>query len=137
MDSAQIEQGAQPGQVGCSMSRVLVRRVRAVSRDDVVAALLIRAASPRTAAHLENVENWIEYDEACALFEAAAELTGDAEIGLRTGEDMVRQHAGTSVATLLRSLGSPEAILEQVAVTVPKFSTVTAMQPLEVGPGQA
>src|SRR4051794_13132873 len=137
MDSAQIEQGAQPGQVGCSMSSVLLRRVRAVSGDDVVAALLIRAATPRTAAYLENVENWIEYDEACALFEAAAELTGDAEIGLRTGEDMVRQHAGTSVATLLRSLGSPEAILEQVAVTVTKFSTVTAMEPLEVGPGQA
>src|SRR4051794_20848582 len=137
MDSAQSEQGAQRGQVGCSMSSVLVRRVRAVSGDDGVAALLIRAASPRTAAYLEDTGNWIDYQEAIDLFEAAAELTGDPEIGLRVGEDMVRQHAGTSVATLLRSLGSPEAILEQVAVTVTKFSTVTAMEPLEVGPGHA
>src|SRR3954453_9900363 len=137
MDSAQREQGAQRGQGGCSMSSVLVRRVRAVSGDDGVAALLIRAASPRTAAYLEDTGNWIDYQEAIELFEAAAELTGDPEICLHVGEDMVRQHAGTSVATLLRSLGSPEAILEQVAVTVTKFSTVTAMEPLEVGPGRA
>src|SRR3954469_291773 len=137
MDSEQLEQASQRGQVGCSMSSVLLRRVRSVSGDDVVAALLIRATSPRTAAYLENVNNWIDYDEAVALFEAAAELTGDADIGLHVGEDMVRQHAGTSVATLLRSLGSPEAILEQVAVTVTKFSTVTAMEPREVGPGRA
>ena len=137
MGSAQKEQGAQPGQVGCSMSSVLLRRVRSTAGDDTVAALLIRAASPRTSAYLEDVNNWIAYDEAVALFEAAAELTEDPEIGLRVGEDMVRQHAGTSVATLLRSLGSPQAILEQVAVTVTKFSTATAMEPLEVGAGRA
>ncbi|HEY1358777.1 MAG TPA: GGDEF domain-containing protein [Thermoleophilaceae bacterium] len=138
MDSAQTEQGgAQRGQVGCSMSSVLVRRVRAESGDDGVAALLIRAASPHTAGYLEDTGNWIDYQHAIDLFEAAADLTGDADIGLRVGEDMVRQHAGTSVATLLRSLGSPEAILEQVAVTVTKFSTVTAMEPLDVGPGRA
>src|SRR3954452_18492881 len=101
MDSGQSEQGAQRGQVVCSMSSVLVRRVRAAEGDDGVAALLIRAASPRTAAYLEDTGNWIDYQEAIELFESAAELTGDPKICLHVGEDLLGQHAGTSVATLL------------------------------------
>ena len=95
------------------------------------------AGAPYTAEHLDDVANWIWYDEAVALFEAAAELTGDSRIGLRTGEQAVRQHAGTPVATLLRSLGSPEAILEQVALAATKFSTVTDMRAVDVAPGRA
>ena len=126
-----------PGQTGCSLSCILLRRVRAHGGDDAVAELLRRAGSSRSAAYLEDVGNWIDYEEACRLLEAAAEVTGDSNVGLRGGEDAVRQHAGTAVATLLRSLGSPQAILEQVAVTVTKFSTVTAMEPVEVAPGHA
>ena len=78
-----------------------------------------------TPAYLDDVGNWIWYHEAVALFEAAAELTGDPAHGRRVGEELVRQHAGTPVATLLRSLGSPEAIYEQLTIAVTKFSTVT------------
>ena len=48
----------------------------------------------------------------------------------------MRQHAGTPVATLLRSLGSPEAVYEQLTVGVSKFSTITELTP-EVEPGRA
>src|SRR4051794_1584506 len=106
--------GVQPGQVGCSMSSVLLRRVRATCGNDAVAELLERAGSPYTAAYLEDVTNWIFYEEGIDLFVAAAEITGDPQIGTRVGEEAVRQHAGTPVATVLRSLGSPEAILSQV-----------------------
>ncbi|MFL5866058.1 MAG: diguanylate cyclase [Thermoleophilaceae bacterium] len=119
------------------MSSVLVRRVRSKLSDEGVAALLRQAGSSRTPAYLEDTGNWISYDEASALFEAAAQLTDDPDVGRRVGEDLVSQHAGTSVATLLRSQGSPEAILQQIAVTVTKFSTVTAMEPVEVEPGRA
>jgi diguanylate cyclase (GGDEF)-like protein len=119
------------------MSSVLLRHVRATHGEDGVSELLRRAGSERTAAYLEDVGNWIDYGEAAALFEAAADQTGDPEIGFRVGEQTVRQHAGTPVATLLRSLGSPQAVLEQVSVTVTKFSTVTAMEPVEVEPGRA
>jgi diguanylate cyclase (GGDEF)-like protein len=119
------------------MSSALLRRVRVSCGEDAIAELLTRAGSSRTAAYLEDVGNWIDYEEVVALFEAAAELTGDRQIGRRAGEEMVAQHAGTAVATLLRSLGSPEAILEQVALTVTKFSTISAMEPMEVAPGRA
>ena len=72
------------------------------------------AGVDRTPVYLDDVSNWIWYHEAVALFEAAAELTGDPRIGRGVGEEMVRQHAGTPVATLMRSLGPPEAIYEQL-----------------------
>jgi diguanylate cyclase (GGDEF)-like protein len=55
----------------------------------------------------------------------------------RVGESTLRQHAGTQVATLLRSLGSLEAILAAIAQAAAKFSTVTEMEAVEVGPGHA
>jgi diguanylate cyclase (GGDEF)-like protein len=137
MEAERPDAGPEPGQVGCSMVSALLRRVRALGGEETVAELLRRAESERTAAYLEDVGNWIRYEEAVTLFHRAAEITGDSQIGLHAGEDMVRQHAGTNVATLLRSLGSPEAVLEQVSVTVTKFSTVTAMEPVEVSPGKA
>lgn len=83
------------------------------------------------------VANWVSYDEAIALFAAAVEVTGDAGIPRSAGEESVRQHAGTPVATLLRSMGSPEKVLDGVTTTVTRFSVVTDMTALEVEPGHA
>lgn len=119
------------------MVSMLLRQVRASLGSAAVHQVVRMAGSPYSADHLDDVGNWIWYDEAVALFEAAAELTGDSHIGLRAGEQAVRQHAGTPVATLLRSLGSPEAVLAQTALASTKFSTVTDMEAVEVAPGQA
>src|SRR5205823_5369199 len=74
----------------------------------------------------------ISFDEAIALFDAGAEVSGDPSIARHVGEDAVRQHAGTAVATLLRSLGSPEEVLRQVTQTATKFSLVTDLEAVEV-----
>jgi diguanylate cyclase (GGDEF)-like protein len=129
--------GPSAGQVACSMTSTLIARVRATHGERGVAELLVSAEVPYGAEHLCDPGNWIWFDEAVGLFEAAVELTGDAKIARRAGEESVRQHAGTPVATLLRSLGSPEAILEQVAAAVTKFSTVTEMTAADVAPGRA
>ncbi|MFL5885104.1 MAG: GAF domain-containing protein, partial [Thermoleophilaceae bacterium] len=123
--------------ITCSMSSVLVRLVRAEGGDAAVAALLEKAGSPRSAAHLENVENWISIDEAVALLEAGTELTGDPHFARRVGASAVAQHRGAAVATLLRSLGAPEKVLESITVTSNKFSTVTDMEAIESSPGRA
>ncbi len=72
-----------------------------------------------------------------ALFAAAAELTGDQQIARRVGEETVAQHAGTPVATLMRSLGSPEAIYGAMTQAGSKFTTVSVLEALEVAPGRA
>jgi diguanylate cyclase (GGDEF)-like protein len=119
------------------MSAILVRRARAAGGEAAVGELLRRAGSTRTAAYLEDVGNWIAHDEAIALFDAAAAMTGDAHIARRIGEEAVRQHAGTPVATLLRNLGAPEEVFRQITATVSKFSTVTEMDALLADRGRA
>jgi diguanylate cyclase (GGDEF)-like protein len=99
--------------------------------------LLELAGSTRSIAYLDDVTNWISLDESLALFKAASEITGDAQIARRVGEEAVAQHAGTPVATLLRSLGSPEEVYRQMTLTASKFTTITDLEPVEVEPGHA
>lgn len=80
---------------------------------------------------------WSSYSDACALFEAARDITGQPDVGLRIGEEMLRQHAGTEVAALLRSLGSPGELLRNIAATGSKYSTVTRLAAERVEDGSA
>jgi diguanylate cyclase (GGDEF)-like protein len=123
--------------IACSLTSTLLQRVTAAGGDETVERVLAEASSPYSAEYLHDVSNWVSYDEAVALFAAAVDVTGDAGIARAAGEQAVRQHAGTPVATLLRSLGSPEKILDEVTTAVTKFSVVTDMKTLELEPGRA
>src|SRR5947208_12131713 len=118
------------------MASRLVRYVRARGGENAVPKILSRSGVEYSATYLDDPTNWIWQQEAIALLEAAAEVLNDPEIGLHVGEQTVRQHAGTPVATMLRSLGSPEAVYEQLTVAVSKFSTTTDLHP-EVERGHA
>src|SRR4051794_13521339 len=121
----------------CTLSSVLVRRIRRTLGEEGLNQLLKRAGSARTVAYLDDVTNWISYDEAMALFGAGAELTGDQQIARHVGEETVAQHAGTPVATLMRSLGSPDAIYSAMAQAGSKFTTASVLEAIEVTPGRA
>jgi len=119
------------------MTSVLLKLVRAHGGEQAVAELLRQAASKHDAAYLENLDNWISQEEANALQAAGVQVTGDPAFARRVGEDMVGQHAGKQVATLLRTLGSVEAVLTAVAQTTAKLSAATELEAVEVGPGRA
>ncbi len=119
------------------MTSVLLRLVRAHGGEDAVSELLRSAVSKHDAAYLENIDNWISQDEANALQAAGVQVTGDPAFARHVGEEMVGQHAGKQVATLLRSLGSVEAVLAAVAQTTAKLSAATELEAVEVGPGRA
>lgn len=123
--------------LACTMSSVLIRRVRRVRGERGLTELLERAGSKRTIAYLDDIGNWISFDEAMALLAAAAEVMGDPQIARRLGEETIAQHTGTPVATLLRSLGSPEEIYRQITQTASKFSTVSLLEAQDVEPGRA
>jgi diguanylate cyclase (GGDEF)-like protein len=123
--------------LACTQSSVLLRLVRRMRGEDGLKELLELAGSTRTVAYLDDTTNWISLDESLALFQAAAEITGDPQIARRVGEEAVAQHAGTPVATLLRSLGSPEEVYRQITLTASKFTTITDLEPLLVEPGHS
>ncbi len=124
-------------QISGSMTSVVVRLIRGHGGDAAVAQMLALAGSERDAGYLEVVENWVSLEEACALLAAGVEITGDELFARRVGEQAIQQHAGKQVATMLRSLGSVEAVLQAVAKTAGRVSTVTDMEAIEVGPGRA
>ena len=121
----------------CTLTNVLLGLIRTAGGEAAVAALLKHAATTRQASYLEDIDNWISLDEACALLAAGVHQTEDPIFARRVGEQTLHRHVGTQVATLLRSLGSPEAVLRAVAQAAPKFSTVTEMEAIEAGPGHA
>jgi diguanylate cyclase (GGDEF)-like protein len=124
-------------QISCSMTSVLLGLLRGAGGEAAVAELLQRAGIKRHAAYLENVDNWVSLDDATAMLEAGVQQTGDPLFARRVGEHTLRRHAGTQVATVLRSLGSTEAVLQAVAQTAAKLSLVTKMEMIEAGPGRA
>ena len=119
------------------MSSVAISLIRAHGAEHAVEALLREAGSTRGAPYLEEVDNWISLSEACALLAAGVRVSGDEHFARRVGEQTLSRHAGTQVATLLRSLGSVEAVLAAITRTVPKLSTVTDMEAIEAAPGRA
>jgi diguanylate cyclase (GGDEF)-like protein len=123
--------------IGCSMTCVLLKLVRAHGGEDAVASVLRQAGARYDVAYLENLDNWISQDEANALQAAGVQVTDDPAFARRVGEEMVGQHAGKQVATLLRSLGSVEGVLTAVAQTTAKLSAATELEAIEVGPGHA
>jgi diguanylate cyclase (GGDEF)-like protein len=125
----------QDREICCSMTSVLLKLVRSTGGEGAVAELLERARIKREPSYLENVDNWISMDEAIAMFEAGVQQTGDPLFARRVGENTLRQHAGTQVATVLRSLGSTEAVLKAVAQSAARLSAVTKMEAIEAVPG--
>ncbi len=121
----------------CSMSAVLVGEINDFGGPEAVGELLRRAGSTRTPAYLTDITNWLSYDEANALWEAGTELTHHPHFSRMVGEKAAERLRGSPVAALLRSLGSPEAVYQQMAVAATKFSTVSKLEAVDSGPGFA
>ncbi len=121
----------------CSLTAVLIARVRGVGGDEAVAELLREASSPRSLEYLEDIGNWVSYDEVIALWKTGAKITGDPQFARHAGEDTVKQLGSSSTSTVLRSLGSPEALLRQLAVATNRFSGVAELEATELRPGFA
>ncbi len=91
-------------EVSGAMTSVIVRYVRRIAGDLGVSRMMQLAGDLREPYMIEDPTSWSSHDQAIALFTAATQVTGDADIGLHVGEEMLRQHDGTEVANLLRSL---------------------------------
>jgi diguanylate cyclase (GGDEF)-like protein len=121
----------------CSLSAVLIAKVHAFGGEEAVGDLLALAGSKRTPDYLLDITNWISYDEALALWSAGKAVTQNPGFAYALGEEAGYRLSGSSVAALLRSLGSPEELYRQITKAAVKFSTVSQLEALDVGPGFA
>jgi diguanylate cyclase (GGDEF)-like protein len=121
----------------CSMTAVLLARVRAFGGARAVAEVLEAAGSQRSVEYLSDIVNWISYDEAIALLRAGGRVTRHPQFARLVGEDAARRLNGSPIAALFRSLGSPENVYRQIATSSTKYSIVTKLETVDVGPGFA
>jgi diguanylate cyclase (GGDEF)-like protein len=119
------------------MTAVLIARVQAYGGLEAVDEVLSLAASPRTADYLNDIVNWISYDEAVALWKAGAQVTHHPEFARAIGTDAARRLNGSPIAALLRSLGSPERVYGQIATTATKYTIASRLETVDAGPGFA
>ncbi|MGP8060524.1 MAG: EAL domain-containing protein [Acidimicrobiales bacterium] len=129
--------GAGPQDISGAVTSVIVRYVRARAGETGVTQLLAASGEHRPVTLLEDPRSWSTHDQAVVLLHAASQVTGDPDIARHVGEEMLRQHDGTEVANLLRSLGSPSELLRNVTAAAAKFTTVSSLDPLEVGDAHA
>jgi diguanylate cyclase (GGDEF)-like protein len=121
----------------CSMTAVLIGRVREYGGDAAVAELLRVADSDRSVQYLTDIANWVSFDEGVALWRAGAMVTHHPEFARAVGEDAARYLNASPVANLLRQLGSLEVVYGQIATTASKYSTATILEAVDSGPGFA
>src|SRR5947209_14037457 len=121
----------------CSLTAVLVNRVRRQAGEMGVERLLRDSGSPRTLDYVEDIGNWVSYDEAVALWEVGQAVTQDPLFARHVGGDAVRVLGSSSLSTMLRSLGSPEELVRKLAVASHRFSTAADLEAVEVRPGYA
>jgi hypothetical protein len=70
----------------------------------------------------------VSYADKVALFRAAADELGEPRVSRAIGETVLKERVGLGVRLVLRALGSPNRVLEQVSRTAPKFSTACTME---------
>jgi diguanylate cyclase (GGDEF)-like protein len=121
----------------CSLTAVLIARVHDYGGEDAVSELLRESGVTRSREYLCDIVNWVSHDEAVSLLRAGARITHHPAFARAVGEDSARRLNGSPVASLLRSLGSPENVYRQIATTATKYSTVARLEAVDAGPGFA
>jgi diguanylate cyclase (GGDEF)-like protein len=114
-------------------TRLVVAYVRERGGEPAVAALLARAGERRAVAQLEDERGWSSYAQWLALLEAAVAVLGDRDAARRIGASVVSQRVGGASRVVVRALGSVEAVYRHARGASAKFSTVKAVEPVEVG----
>jgi diguanylate cyclase (GGDEF)-like protein len=112
---------------------VLIRYIRAVAGELGVLQVLAIAGEFRSAQALETPDTFSSHQQAVTLFHAAAQVTGDGNVGLHVGERMIRQYAGTEVEAQFRALGSVEAMVGNVVASVSRVTAMVTAQAISIG----
>jgi diguanylate cyclase (GGDEF)-like protein len=101
--------------------RLVLDYVRAQCGNDALTRLLELAGETRPLQVLENPRIWSSFATRVALFDAAAELTGDPEAARRIGESAISSTAHPVLRALLARFGSPRALFRAFPIVQSKF----------------
>ncbi|SFF21159.1 GGDEF domain-containing protein [Blastococcus tunisiensis] len=124
---------AEPRETSGATTGGLLRYVRSTAGPEAVDRLLARSGVPHTAEQLEDQSLWWSYETRIRLFSAATEVVGDPALMFKVGAAALQTGLAHSIVILLRALGSPRQVINQLPRAVAKFSTTSTMEVLDSG----
>jgi diguanylate cyclase (GGDEF)-like protein len=127
VDVAATPRTEQPRETSGLTMRLIISYVRRHRGEEGVTRLLQLAGEERPLSVLENERVWSSFDAKVALLEAAAEVTGEPDVGDRIGRFVLESSIGASVRLVLGLVASPGALLKHVASINGKFSAASDM----------
>ena len=113
-------------------TRLILAYVRARAGQRGVGALLAAAGEGRTERAIASEATWSSYDQTIALFEAAAKVLDDPDVGVRIGASALGYGESSPLLPVLRSLGTPGQVLLNISVASAKLQTVGVANAVEV-----
>ena len=117
-------------------TRLIVEHVRRRTGDGGVAELLASADLDHDLSLLIDEAQWFSYGDKIRLFDAAAQVLHDPDVARHVGESILRESA-PGLVPVLRSLGSPAAVLRALVDASASFCPIADMDTLEVSDGDA
>src|SRR4051794_16421566 len=93
-------------QVKGSIAKTVLSYVRRVLGDEAVDAVLAEAAAGTPDAGLMTPASWTSPTYTIAIAEAAARICGEADMGRRTGEELMRVQQERGTIDFVRSAGT-------------------------------
>jgi len=119
---------------------LLLRHVRLRGGDAAVEEVLARAGVSQTAGVLEDPASWVSYETRIRLFEAATVVLDDPRTMFTVGASAVTggiQPVLVQLLSVLSRLSTPSAIYRQMPRMVPKFTTTSTIDEMQVGTNSA
>ncbi|WP_166784264.1 putative bifunctional diguanylate cyclase/phosphodiesterase [Cryobacterium gelidum] len=123
----------EPRETASTTISLLLRHVRRHGGETAVVEVLNRAGVKQGAAMLEDASSWVSYDTRIRLFEAATAVLDDPNTMFAVGADAVTGDIQPVLVQLLSMLASPAAIYRALPRMVPKFTTTSTIDDMQVG----
>jgi diguanylate cyclase (GGDEF)-like protein len=120
-----------------TFAKTVLSYVRRAMGEEAVTAVFWRAGWDADGAGLAESASWTTHEMTVAIAEAAAEVCGDADIGRRAGEELMRIAHERDTIDFVRAAGSVPAALELVANVSTQMSQGRTHEVIDVGEGHA
>lgn len=123
----------EPRETASTTIGLLLHYVRERGGEGAVTEVLARAGVLQDAPTLKKTSTWLSYATRIRLFEAATVVLGDPNTMFAVGTGAVRGGIQPVFVQLLSVFASPGAVFRQMPSMVPKFTTTSTMDAVQVG----
>jgi diguanylate cyclase (GGDEF)-like protein len=117
-------------------SRLILAYVEREGGGRAVERLLASAGLSEDEERLRDENEWFSYETKLALFDAAAELLGDASVAEHAGAAVLDLSVGMGLKRTLRALGTPGFVYGSVVRANAKFNWAHTLEVLDKGPAR-